>query len=53
MREDQSPPAVSVIVPLFNEEENVPILQEELAAALPHGYRGNVDAEAKRRPGVD
>ena len=34
MREDVSPPAVSVVVPLFNEEENVPILQEELAAAL-------------------
>jgi glycosyltransferase involved in cell wall biosynthesis len=27
-------PMVSVIVPLFNEEENVPILQAELAAAL-------------------
>lgn len=27
-------PAVSVVVPLFNEEENVPILQGELAAAL-------------------
>jgi glycosyltransferase involved in cell wall biosynthesis len=27
-------PAVSVVVPLFNEEENVPILQRELAAAL-------------------
>ena len=27
-------PAVSVVVPLFNEEENVPILQAELAAAL-------------------
>lgn len=27
-------PALSVIVPLFNEEENVPILQRELAAAL-------------------
>ncbi len=27
-------PAVSVIVPLYNEEENVPILQAELAAAL-------------------
>ena len=26
--------AVSVVVPLFNEEENVPILQSELAAAL-------------------
>lgn len=30
-----SPPlAVSVVVPLFNEEENVPILQAELTAAL-------------------
>ena len=27
-------PAVSVVVPLYNEEENVPILQRELAAAL-------------------
>jgi glycosyltransferase involved in cell wall biosynthesis len=27
-------PAVSIVVPLFNEEENVPILQSELAAAL-------------------
>ena len=27
-------PAVSIVVPLFNEEENVPILQAELAAAL-------------------
>ena len=27
-------PAVSVVVPLFNEEENVPILQAELEAAL-------------------
>ena len=27
-------PAVSVVVPLFNEEENVPILQEELTSAL-------------------
>jgi glycosyltransferase involved in cell wall biosynthesis len=27
-------PAVSVVVPLFNEEENVPILQAELARAL-------------------
>ena len=27
-------PAVSVVVPLFNEEENVPILQGELIAAL-------------------
>jgi dolichol-phosphate mannosyltransferase len=32
-------PAVSVVVPLFNEEENVPILQAELTAALgPHDY---------------
>jgi dolichol-phosphate mannosyltransferase len=29
-----SSPAVSVVVPLFNEEENVPILQSELTAAL-------------------
>ena len=29
-----SSPAVSVIVPLYNEEENVPILQSELRAAL-------------------
>ncbi|HEY0521021.1 MAG TPA: HAD-IB family hydrolase [Ilumatobacteraceae bacterium] len=26
---------------------------EELAAALPRGYRGDVDAEQKRRPGAD
>ncbi len=29
-----SSPAVSVVVPLFNEEENIPILQSELRAAL-------------------
>src|SRR5690242_19903495 len=29
-----SSPAVSVIVPLYNEEANVPILQSELSAAL-------------------
>jgi dolichol-phosphate mannosyltransferase len=29
-----SAPAVSVVVPLFNEEDNVPILQEELQRAL-------------------
>jgi len=29
-----SSPAVSIIVPLYNEEENVPILQSELSAAL-------------------
>ena len=34
MSEEVSPPAVSVIVPLYNEEENVPILQAELSAAL-------------------
>ena len=33
-------PAVSVVVPLFNEEENVPILQAELTAAL-----GSLDYE--------
>lgn len=33
-------PAVSVVVPLFNEEENVPILQSELTAAL-----GDLDYE--------
>ena len=27
-------PAVSVVVPLFNEEENVPLLQAELTSAL-------------------
>src|SRR5262249_37713112 len=27
-------PAVSVVVPLYNEEENVPILQSELTSAL-------------------
>ena len=34
MNEAPDKPAVSVVVPLFNEEENVPILQGELAAAL-------------------
>ena len=33
-------PAVSVVVPIFNEEENVPILQAELTAAL-----GSLDYE--------
>ena len=28
------PPALSVVIPLYNEEENLPILQQELAAAL-------------------
>jgi glycosyltransferase involved in cell wall biosynthesis len=48
-------PAVSVVVPLFNEEENVPILQAELANAL-NGLDyeiifvddGSVDATANR-----
>jgi dolichol-phosphate mannosyltransferase len=34
MNEAADSPAVSVVVPLFNEEENVAILQSELAAAL-------------------
>lgn len=34
MTEVADVPAVSVVVPLFNEEENVPILQSELRAAL-------------------
>ncbi|MGH8093886.1 MAG: glycosyltransferase family 2 protein [Chthoniobacterales bacterium] len=34
MSDAPSRPAVSVVVPLFNEEENVPILQSELAMAL-------------------
>ena len=34
MTKDEPRPAVSVIVPLYNEEENVAILQQELTAAL-------------------
>lgn len=34
MNDAASSPAVSVVVPLYNEEENVALLQEELAAAL-------------------
>jgi glycosyltransferase involved in cell wall biosynthesis len=34
MMRTESSPAVSVVIPLFNEEENVPILQSELSAAL-------------------
>jgi len=34
MSDLDSPPAVSVVVPLYNEEENVAILQGELAASL-------------------
>ncbi len=47
-------PAVSVVVPLFNEEENVPILQAELTAGLAGlDYEiifvddGSIDATAK------
>ncbi len=32
--EQRNAPAISVVVPLFNEEENVPILQSQLEAAL-------------------
>ena len=48
-------PAVSVVVPLFNEEENVPILQGELTSALSGmDYEiifvddGSIDGTAKR-----
>jgi dolichol-phosphate mannosyltransferase len=34
MNDGADSPTVSVVVPLFNEEENVPILQSELTAAL-------------------
>lgn len=34
MSDATSSPAVSVVVPLYNEEENAPILQAELSAAL-------------------
>jgi dolichol-phosphate mannosyltransferase len=34
MNDGTDSPAVSVVVPLFNEEENVPVLQSELTAAL-------------------
>src|SRR6266496_5617230 len=34
MTQTPSSPEISVVVPLFNEEENVPILQSELRAAL-------------------
>jgi dolichol-phosphate mannosyltransferase len=34
MTENKNSPAVSVVVPLFNEEENVPTLQAELRRAL-------------------
>ena len=48
-------PAISVVVPLFNEEENVPILQGELTTALAgHDYEivfvddGSMDATVQR-----
>jgi glycosyltransferase involved in cell wall biosynthesis len=34
MTNESHTPAVSIVVPLYNEEENVPLLQQELAAAL-------------------
>ena len=34
MTDSAASPAVSVVIPVFNEEENVPILQAELRAAL-------------------
>ena len=34
MSDSAASPAVSIVVPVFNEEENVPILQSELRAAL-------------------
>ena len=34
MNQQNGAPAVSVVVPVYNEEENVPILQAELASAL-------------------
>ena len=34
MTDSAASPAVSVVIPVFNEEENVPILQSELRAAL-------------------
>ena len=34
MNEVTSSPAFSVVVPLYNEEANLPILQEELRVAL-------------------
>lgn len=34
MSEPQTTPKISVVIPLYNEEENMPILQKELAAAL-------------------
>jgi dolichol-phosphate mannosyltransferase len=51
----EAAPALSVVVPLFNEEQNVPILQAELASALTEiDYEiifvddGSVDATVER-----
>jgi len=55
MSEAAHSPAISVVVPVFNEEENLPILQSELEAALAgRDYElifvddGSVDASASR-----
>ena len=55
MNDPSGSPAVSVVVPLFNEEENVALLQAELASALaPFDYEiifvddGSTDATAAR-----
>ena len=34
MNDAANSPAISVVVPVFNEEENMPILQSELRGAL-------------------
>jgi len=42
---DPERPTLSIVIPIFNEEENVPILAEEIRAALdPHGIRYEVIA---------
>ena len=56
MNEVTNSPAFSVVVPLYNEETNLPILQEELCAALRSGLDyeiifvddGSVDRTAER-----
>jgi dolichol-phosphate mannosyltransferase len=55
MNDGDGAPAVSVVVPLYNEEENVPILQAELTAALAGIHHeiifvddGSTDATASR-----
>lgn len=62
MNEPTHSPAVSVIVPLFNEEENISILQGELERALTgldyeivfvdDGSRDRTAEKIERRPGV-